>query len=255
VTIEVPENYDPALSVPLLLVLSGYDTPGAEGLAYFGLGDLVEGEGILVVAPTGSLNRAGQEFWNATDACCADPDSDVDDVAYLGSLIEEISAEWNVDSKRVFVFGHSNGGFMAYRMACERADLVAAVVSLAGATWKDQAACDPSQPVSVLQIHGDADSDVAYDGGTLFAEHPGAIETVSIWSGYDGCDGGLEADSVRFDVDKDLTGDDTAVARHGGCPAGIDVELWTIEGGPHVPLLQSDFPDTVWTWLAGHPRP
>jgi polyhydroxybutyrate depolymerase len=255
VTVDVPEGYDPAVRVPLLVVLAGFDTPGSEELTYSGLGDLVEEAGILVVAPDGALNEAGEHFWNATDACCAGPGSDVADVAYLASLIEEISAEWNVDPARVFAFGHSNGGFMAYRLACDRADLVAAVVSVAGATWSDETACDPSQPVSVLQIHGTDDEVVRYAGGRFAAPYPGATETVATWAGYDRCTGGLAADSALLDIAEDVAGIDTSIARHEGCPMGIDVELWTIEGGPHIPDLQPEFPNTLWTWLADHPRP
>ena len=41
---------------------------------------------------------------------------------------------------------------MAYRMACESADLIAGIVSLAGATFLDPARCVPSQPVNILHI-------------------------------------------------------------------------------------------------------
>jgi polyhydroxybutyrate depolymerase len=200
------------------------------------------------------LNDAGEHFWNATDACCADPGSDVDDVAYLGSLIEEVSAEWNVDPARVFAFGHSNGGFMAYRLACDRADLVAAVVSIAGATWSEGTACDPSQDVSVLQIHGTDDDVVRYEGGRFAVPYPGAMETVASWAIYAGCTGGLVADPRQIDIDENVAGIDTSVARHTECPQGIDAELWTIEGGSHVPDLQPDFPSVVWAWLGDHPR-
>ena len=254
VSVDVPEGYDPEVPVPLLVVLASFGTPGTEELTYTGLGDLVEDEGILVVAPDGSLNDAGEHFWNATDACCADPGSDVDDVAYLGSLIEEISAQWNVDPTRVFAFGHSNGGFMAYRLACDRADLVVAVVSLAGATWSDTTACDPSQDVSVLQIHGTDDDVVRYEGGRFAVPFPGAMETVATWATYDGCTGDLVPDTGQIDIDEDVAGIDTSVSRHMGCPQGIDAELWTIEGGSHVPDLRPDFPSVVWTWLSGRPR-
>ena len=64
-------------------------------------------------------------------------------VAYLRAIIRDVMARYPVDRRRVFVVGHSNGGFMAYRMACEASDLVTGVVSLAGATWKDPARCRP----------------------------------------------------------------------------------------------------------------
>ena len=63
----------------------------------------------------------------------------------------------NVDPYRIYVAGHSNGGFMSYRLACTHADRIAAIVSLAGATFDTPADCSPTEPVAVLQIHGTAD--------------------------------------------------------------------------------------------------
>jgi pimeloyl-ACP methyl ester carboxylesterase len=82
---------------------------------------------------TGQQDRRGHRFWSATDACCNLDGLAVDDVAYLRAVIRDVSARHAVDPRRVFIVGHSNGGFMAHRMACEASDLVAAVVSLAGA--------------------------------------------------------------------------------------------------------------------------
>ena len=97
--------------------------------------------GFLMIAPAGTADSSGSHFWNATDACCNFENSQVDDVAYLDGLITEISAAYNVDPKRIYVVGHSNGGFMAYRMACAKADRIAAVVSVAGATFATPASC------------------------------------------------------------------------------------------------------------------
>jgi polyhydroxybutyrate depolymerase len=253
--LEVPTTYDHSVPTPLLVVLHGFTANGYTQLRYTHLIDLVEGEGILAIGPDGTVNDSGQQFWNATDACCDEDDSGVDDVAYLGGLVEEIQSVYNVDPAQVFFFGHSNGGYMSYRMACDRTDLVSALVSLAGATWADSTACTPSETVSVLQIHGDLDSTVLYAGGDFsIGSYPGAVETVRMWADYDGC-GELATTDERLDLDEGLSGDDTAVARHGGCPEGIDAELWTIEGGGHIPDVSAGFPDEVWAWLSAHARP
>ncbi len=76
----------------------------------------------------------GNEFWNATDACCNADGSTVDDSGYLSALLWDIRAQYNVDPNRVYVFGHGNGGFMAYRMACDHSLQVSGVASLGGAT-------------------------------------------------------------------------------------------------------------------------
>ena len=101
-------------------------------------------------------------FWNADSACCDFEHKNPDDVAYIGGLIDDISRDWPVDKNQVFVLGHSNGGYMAYRMACERADVIAAIGSLAGNASSMPSACTPSQPVGVVHMHGTIDDIVPY---------------------------------------------------------------------------------------------
>ena len=143
---------------------------------------------MLTVAPDGTKNANGKQFWNATDACCNGPGAQVDDSGYLDAVIKEVEANYNVDPKRVFIVGHSNGGFMAYRMACDHADTIAAVVSLEAATYADPRKCSPSVPVATLEIHGTADDTINYDGGKILGHrYPGAVATTKMWAKYDGC--------------------------------------------------------------------
>ena len=101
---------------------------------------LAEARGFLYCYPDGTIDRWGNRFWNATDACCDFGNTGVDDAGYLRGVIEEIARRFAVDRKRVYLIGHSNGGFMAYRMACQSADLIAGIASLAGTTF-----LEPSQ--------------------------------------------------------------------------------------------------------------
>src|SRR5262249_16538348 len=158
----------------------------------------------------------------------------VDDVAYLDGLIREISGVYNVDSRRVYLVGHSNGGFMAYRMACDRAQEIAAIVSLAGATWENPAKCAPDRAVSGLQIHADRDQEVLDGGGRSSDQgiegYPGAMGSIERWASYNRCRPAIPSAGKPLDLDA-LDGAETAVTRIGGCPSGISVELWTIQGG------------------------
>lgn len=253
--LSIPAAYDDAQSWPLLMVLHGYGVTAAIQTGYLGVNALVDSQGVFLLAPNGTENSIGDQFWNATDACCAFGET-VDDVAYLRSLIEDVSSDYNVDPARVFVIGHSNGGFMSHRLACEASDLVTAVVSLAGASWLDPANCAPSEDVSVLQIHGDADDTIFYAGGTVdpaAPSYPSAVESVTHWQTYDGCTAGaITLDPARKDIEEALAGEETRVERF-GCAGNLGVELWTIEGGAHIPDF-SDFAGDVWPWLDAHPR-
>ncbi|MFZ4720742.1 MAG: alpha/beta hydrolase family esterase [Ilumatobacteraceae bacterium] len=257
-----PSGYDAATPTPLVILLHGYGASGVIQEGYFGVQALAEEKGFLYVHPDGTKNVAGDQFWNATDACCGFR-SDVDDVAYLTGIIDAVAQQWNVDPKRVFLMGHSNGGFMSYRMACDVSDRIAAIASLAGATFDDPTACTPKEPVSVLQVHGTADGTIGYEGGTIpivNRTYPGAATTVATWAGYNDCAATPTDTGDSFDFAPDLPGNETTSQRFDGCPDGIDVELWSIAGGSHIPgitFADGSRPMTaaMVDFLLAHPKP
>ncbi|HUH02603.1 MAG TPA: alpha/beta fold hydrolase [Kofleriaceae bacterium] len=255
----VPSSYDHAVPAPIVLVLHGYSINGAVEAGYTRLADLTR-EGVLVVAPDGTEDPDGNLYWNAEhQGCGLGGDTRPDDVGYLLGLLDEIAAVFNVDPDRVYVFGHSNGGFMAYRLACEHADRVAALISLAGAPALDPDDCAPSSPLSILQIHGDADDTVLYGGADAVVDipcpYPAATDTVARFAAFNGCDAQLSASGERLDLESSLPGTDTRIDTHANCAAGIATELWTIEGGGHIPALRPDAYLTMWDFFRAHPRP
>lgn len=250
----LPNDYDGVTAFPAVVLLHGYGANGGAQDLYFGLSRAARVEGFYVVIPDGTVDSGGRRFWNATPACCDFAGTGVDDVAYLTGLLDELEATVPVADGQVFFLGHSNGGFMSYRMGCERADRVAAFVSLAGSDFATDTECVPSQPVSVLQIHGDADETVAYDGGTLGGSDlfPSAPDVVARWATRAGCDG-TTVDGDMLDLDGTLAGAETETLRYeSGCTAGA--ELWTIRGGGHIPNLSREFAPTVLAWLRAHGR-
>jgi polyhydroxybutyrate depolymerase len=155
---------------------------------------------------------------------------------------------------QVSLVGHSNGSFMAYRMACDRSDVVTSIAGLAG--LGPTAPCTPAEPVSVLHMHGTSDDIVPYDGGQTGGPvpSPGAIETVAQWGTRNGCTGASAA-TGRKDLDDGIAGDETAMTAIAGCPATGAAELWTLEGAEHLPSVNAAFPNELMGWLAAHPRP
>ena len=154
---------------------------------------------------------------------------------------------------------------MSYAMACKDADTIAAIVSLAGATYADPKDCAPTTPVAVLEIHGTADDTILYTGGTIglggghsMAPYPGAETSVTTWATYDGCTSRTDVDE-HVDVDAALgTATDPAeatVMRWVGCRPGGAAELWTIPGGGHGPKLSDAFPGAVLDFFEAHPKP
>ncbi|GAB4520800.1 MAG: hypothetical protein Tsb0020_39410 [Haliangiales bacterium] len=254
----VPSSYDGQTPAPLLIMLHGYTASGPTVEDILQITAEAEARGFLYTYPDGTRDPSNARFWNATDACCDFADSAIDDVAYLRGLIDEVKANYAVDEQRVFLVGHSNGGFMSHRMACDAAEVIAAIVSVAGAQYDDPTNCEPSEPVAVLQIHGTADDVILYEGGAipLSTTYPGAVETVETWATLGGCDLTATAGSERLDLDAEVEGDDTDVAIYNtACDPGGHAELWTTTDGPHVPRITDDFVPAVFDFLMAHPKP
>ena len=257
---KVPDSYDRQKNWPLVILLHGY---GASGLAqdlYFGLSHEMNRLGFVLAYPDGTLDSMNKRFWNATDVCCDFEHKGIDDVAYVDAVIDDMSDQYRIDRRQVFIVGHSNGGFMAHRYACDRAERVAAFVSLAGDNYKDAATlCKPKNPVSMLQVHGDMDTEVPFLGGTdpdTGKSLPSALETVTFWVGIDGCSTVADTSAPNLDIDQDLPGKETTVARFPSCKPGGAAELWQIHGGSHVPnFVRPDWANDIWGFLAAHPQP
>ena len=256
--LKVPASYDPATPMPLVVALHGYAANNTYVSAVLGLDPLYQTAGFLLIAPHGTLDSQGNYFWNATDACCNFDANPVDDVAYLGGLVDEVAASYNVDPKRIYVVGHSNGGFMAHRLGCESANRFAAIVSVAGATFEDVSRCTPATKINVLQVHGTSDDTIAYAGDSISIQgtphaYPGAVGTVERWAQLNGCTGTSAAEPSIDLTTSGAVGDETAPSAYAGCPPGGAAELWTVNGANHIIIFRSGEP--LWDWLAAHPKP
>ncbi len=253
-TVIRPKDYDPTKSYPLLMVLHGFGATGLAQDVYFGLSGRVDRDQFVLIRPDGTMNGKKQRFWNATPACCAFGQP-VDDVAYLTGLVEEVKASHNIDAGRVYLIGHSNGGFMSYRLACEASEVFTGIVSLAGATYADMTLCAPAtQPVSVLQVHGTADDTILYDGGNLgvagVGDYPSAEGSVRQHAAIAGCDVDAAVDGATRDIDAQIAGDETTTRVWGtGCAPGTAFELWTIPGGVHIPPITRTAGREMIAWL------
>jgi len=253
VLLYVPTSRQSGVPAALVVVLHGYSGEAVGAVEFFGLRSLADQRGFVIAAPQGTADSEGRTFWNASQACCNFQGSTVDDSGYLSRVIATVVSTQRIDPSRVYVVGHSNGGFMAYRLACDHADQVAAIASLAGAMDVD-AECEPTESVSVLQIHGTADNAILYDGGEINGKpYTSAAESVALWRRADGCPGDSRP-GAPLDADADVAGDDLRPTLWTRCRGDTEVALWTIAHGSHVPALTPAFAAALVDWLEAHQR-
>lgn len=256
VNLHIPRGYDGQTPAPLVILLHGYTSSGQQTESYVRLTPLSDEYGFVYAYPDGTRDLFGYRFWNATDACCNFFGSNVDDSGYLLSLIRAIQNQCTIDPRRIYFVGHSNGGFMSYRMACDHSGVVAAIASLAGMTYANPNDCAPSRPVNILHIHGTNDAVIAYNGGCIVNCYPSAVNSVEQWAAFDGCNVIGDSNYPTLDLDAGIPGNETVVTKYtNGCdPEGV-TELWTIVGGGHSPSLSPQFGRLVVEWLLAHPKP
>jgi polyhydroxybutyrate depolymerase len=208
------------------------------------LGPVAKKNGIIYIAPDGMTNPEGKRFWNATKSCCNRYKEEVDDVAYINSLIDEINKKTPVDPKRIYFIGHSNGAFMSFTFAC-KSNKVAAIVAIAGAM--DQSPdCTPSTPVSLLNIHGTADKTIKVTGGSMNdSPYTSAKSTVTRIALVNKCSSPA---ITKKDFEPTIKGPETTVFNY-SCESHTHLQYWKIANGSHSPKLPSDFAEQVISFL------
>ena len=208
-------------------------------------------DGRFLVAYPNGVGRT----WNAGRCCGQAARLGVDDVGFVGAVVQAVAAEDRVDSARVFATGISNGGLLAYRLAVERSNLFAAIAPVAAS---DLTTGEPALPVSVLHIHGLVDQHVPYQGGVgakslQRVDYRPVREVVRRWVGVNGCE------------PEPVLASDGRVTTETWSGPGADVELVTLSATGHwwpggridtvrrVPLA-FDATAAIWAFFASHPR-
>jgi polyhydroxybutyrate depolymerase len=251
-------NRAPGERRPLLIYLHGLGGSGADALADPGIRGMAQRGRMVLVAPDGTLDREGRRFWNAGGACCNLDGKVVDDLGRLETLIDRWRQLPEIDPARIYVVGFSNGGFMAHRLACWMDDRLAAIVSVGGAGRAREEACAAVSSIAVVEVHGDADPVVRYQGGRVFGNraldpHPSAPQTIADWASRLGCFPDAKPKITTLDLDPSLPGAETTVQSYAGCVHG-SAELWTVHGGGHR-LATPELFAQIGDFLLGHPKP
>ena len=249
----VPSSYTAADPVPLVIALSGYGQTGAQFEDYLHLTSIAESSNFIYVHPDGTIDQFGERFWNATPECCDFQKPPVNDAAYIISIINKVTAKYSVDPNRIYIIGHSNGGFMANVLACKYSNRIAAIINIAGGSFTSTAVCKPSAPINVLQIWGTKDDTYAYNhirGKPI----PGAEQTFANWGTIEQCTTPAIELPDKLDLDPTIPGDETSVFQYQGCSGLTSVDFWRIAGAGHSPVISKFFASEMIAWLMIHPK-
>ncbi len=225
--VHLPPSYGTQFQ-PVVINYHGYDNTAQRAAQYTNMGAEADKAGFILVFPQAVDSPPS---WDAGIGHLG-PTGDADDVQFTRDLISYMENNYCVDTHRIYVTGYSEGGGMAYRLACELSPQIAAFATVEGAFYHVPGGCNPSRPVPFLEIHGQADQLAPYDG------NPGvgmaSVQTMlNLWLGIDQCQ---SSNKVIFQK-ADVTGFEWP-----NCTAGTVVEHYRISDGGH-------------TWPGSSPQP
>jgi polyhydroxybutyrate depolymerase len=226
----VPAKADSAAALPLVIALHGGNGSGASMRNLTSLDTVADANGFVVAYPDG-YSESWADGRGTTEAEVAG----VDDVAFIGALIEDIATRTPIDPRRVYVTGISNGGMMSLRVACALSSRIAAVAPVAANMPSLLVPnCAPSRAVPVMFVHGDQDALVPRNGGTIPLGAGGTVQStaasVALWNSLNGCAASATSMST---IDTANDGTSIAFSRYGGCSGGVDNRFYDVVGGGH----------------------
>ena len=263
--VHVPPGYDPATPNPVVLAFHGGGANAENMVVFSGLNEKADQAGFIVVYPAGSGRLQRLLTFNAGNCCGHAASSNVDDVAFTRALLDDLAEVVNVDRRRVFATGMSNGAMMTYRLASELSDRIAAIAPVSGPMGMKE--CHPGRPVPVMHFHGDADEFAPFKGGK--GRGPSGTDFYSVqhsidaWVAANGCE---KTPTVTQLADRQDDGTTVRQVRYGSGKEGAEVVLVVIEGGGHTwpgtePRMQAlgtstreiSANDMMWEFFQRHP--
>jgi len=250
--VHLPTGYVQGEELPLVLNFHGYTSNAGQQESLSGFDDVADTAHFIVVYPEGISNA-----WNAGIGF----NGTIDDVGFASALIDTLHKNYNIDLKRVYSTGFSNGGFMSHRLACQLSNRIAAIGAVSGTigTAAGLYTCIPTRKVPVLHIHGTSDAVVSYTGASFSTS---VDSTIKFWTKNNGC----PQTPIVTELPNTNTGDGTTVTKYyyGLCSDSTEVILLKINGGSHswpgttlVPGANMDIKasEEIWNFFKKHHLP
>jgi polyhydroxybutyrate depolymerase len=237
----VPSSVKPGAAVPLIFDFHGHGGSSTQEESSSGWKKKADQIGFIMVYPDGV-----DSSWNVGSCCGLAMSENVDDVGFTRAMIEAVSQAACIDAKRIYATGMSNGAGFTHRLACEAADVIAAITAASADLVTDP--CTPARPISELSIRGLSDTLVAYQGGKTGSTgwySPGAKGTLDLWKKIDQCTGS-EATSGQY------------CESYTSCAAGVEIILCSLPNTGHDTYNNAvgmSVPDVAWEMFQRQPMP
>lgn len=256
--LHIPPGYNASQPTALVMAFHGITLNAREMMRISGFNAQADAAGFIVVYP----NASGEQMsWNGGGCCGEAARNNVDDVGFVRAVIADLSTFLDIDPKRIYATGFSNGAILTYRLGCEMADQIAAIGPVSATqALEDMQACRPARPLPVIHFHGTDDEPNPYNGGIT----PGGVQFISVndqisfWVAANGCP--LEAQQTVSGSIIHNT--------YSPCQGGASVELYTITGGKHAwpggeavnlrmgqPTTEISATQLMWRFFTDHPMP
>ena len=257
--LHLPPTYDDQRSLPVVIALHGSRGTGQGMAKMTGFSDLADQHGFIAVYPNGTVEpRSWNSLFGTVPGGKGVLGDDINDVAFIRTLIDKLRDSYRADAKRIFVCGHSSGAYMSYRLAVELSDRIAAVgivngsLGIKSVDGKPVAAKipQPIAPISLIHICGAKDKAVKFDGAqtpkNLFKSVP---DCIAVFVKADGCT--ATAKETRD------SGHGVVRTRYAGGKGGTEVELVVVKNCGHewsgaVQGLSAS--QALWDFYSTHPR-
>jgi len=276
--VHLPPGFAERGPLPVLLAFHGGGGSAQGFQKYAGLDAVADREGFVVVYPDGT-GRFGRRLlsWNAGGCCGYAREQRIDDVGFAVRVLADLARDLPLDRTRVYATGHSNGAMMAYRLAAEAAERIAAIAPVAGAMQLTVFA--PTRPVPVLHVHSVDDPRALYAGGLgppfpftrTRVEHQPVERELARWAALAGCAAQPSVvEQRRVPEGRPDAGHTATLLDYGPCTSGADVRLWKLTGAGHgwpgaPPVLPErimgpethviDAANEIWRFVHGFSRP
>lgn len=226
-TLVLPDTYTTSSDFALVIAMHGGGGDAAQFESTSKLTDKASSAKFIVVYPEGvrSNGLIGLRTWNAGGCCEYARDNNIDDVKFLNLLIDQLLASYKINPKKIYATGHSNGGMMSYRLACELSNKITAI-AVSGCTMVVTTDCRPSRPVPVMHLHSVLDSRVPYLGGIGISNvyYPPVDSGLMVWSGINGC---LKKAVVLID------NNDYKLTQWSDCQGEVTIQYFLTRDGGH----------------------